>query len=283
MQLREALAAAVQQLEDAAVGSPRLNAEMLLMFVLGVGRAYLYGHPERELTAPEEDSYAEAIAERARGVPAQYIIGHQEFWGLDFVVTPAVLIPRPETEHVVEAALELAQGIERPRIVDVGTGSGCIALALASEMKRAEIEAVDISPEALEIAKANAVRLQLAQRVRFRTGNLLEGFGVEEFDLVVSNPPYVGECEADKVQAEVRKFEPHVAVFGGPLGTEIVTRLLAQAHRVLKPGGHVLVEIGFSQSEKVREMAAAFEDVRFVEDLQGIPRVLVGRKKVVSG
>ena len=283
MQLREALTQAVQQLEDAAVGSPRLNAEMLLMFVLGVGRAYLYGHPERELTSQEEDSYAEAIAERARGVPAQYIIGHQEFWGLDFLVTPAVLIPRPETEHIVEAALELAQGIERPRIVDVGTGSGCIALALAHELSRAEIDAVDISAEALEIAKANAVRLQLAPRVNFREGNLLEGFETPEFDLVVSNPPYVGECEADKVQAEVRKFEPHVAVFGGPLGTEVVTRLLEQAHRALKPGGHVLVEIGFSQSEKVREMAAAFEDVHFVEDLQGIPRVLVGKKKVVSG
>ncbi len=279
MQLRDALAMAVQQLEDATVGSPRLNAEMLLMFVLGVGRAYLYGHPERELTAQEEESYAEAIAERARGVPAQYIIGHQEFWGLDFLVSPAVLIPRPETEHVVEAALDLAQGIARPRIVDVGTGSGCIALALAHELKRAEIEAVDISAEALEIAKANAVRLQLADRVRFRTGNLLEGFDAGEFDLVVSNPPYVGECEADKVQAEVRKFEPHVAVFGGRLGTEIVIRLLAQAHEALKPGGHVLVEIGFSQSEKVREMAAAFDDVRFVEDLQGIPRVLVGKKQ----
>lgn len=282
MQLKEALIRSVQQLEEAAVGSPRLNAEMLLMFVLGVGRAYLYGHPERELTEEEEDGYAEAIAERARGMPAQYIIGHQEFWGLDFVVTPAVLIPRPETEHVVEAALELAQGIERPWIVDVGTGSGCIALALASELKRAEIDAVDISADALEIAKANAARLQLAGRVRFRTGNLLEGFGAEEFDLVVSNPPYVGECESDKVQAEVRKFEPHVAVFGGPQGTEIVTRLLEQAHRVLKPGGQLLVEIGFSQSEKVRQLAKEFEDVRFVEDLQGIPRVLVGRKAVVS-
>ncbi len=278
MQLKDALIGAVQQLEEAAVGSPRLNAEMLLMFVLGVGRAYLYGHPERELTAQEEASYAEAIAERARGVPAQYIIGHQEFWGLDFVVTPAVLIPRPETEHLVEAALELAQGIERPRIVDVGTGSGCIALALASELKRAEIDAVDISADALEIAKANAARLQLADNVRFRTGNLLEGFGADEFDLVVSNPPYVGECEADKVQAEVRKFEPHVAVFGGPQGTEIVTQLLEQSHRVLKPGGHVLVEIGFSQSEKVRHLAREFEDVHFVEDLQGIPRVLVGKK-----
>ena len=283
MQLKEALAQAVQQLEDAAVGLSRLNAEMLLMFVLGVGRAYLYGHPERELTAQEEDSYAEAIAERARGVPAQYIIGHQEFWGLDFVVTPAVLIPRPETEHVVEAALELVQGIERPRIVDVRTGSGCIALALASELKRAEIHAVDISAEALEIAKANAARLQLAERVIFRAGNLLEGFGAEEFDLLVSNPPYVGECEADKVQAEVRKFEPHVAVFGGPQGTEIVTPLLEQANRVLKPGGHLLVEIGFSQSEKVRKMASAFDNVHFIEDLQGIPRVLVGGKKVVPG
>jgi release factor glutamine methyltransferase len=165
----------------------------------------------------------------------------------------------------------------------VGTGSGCIALALAHELQRADIEGVDVSADALEIAKANAARLQLADRVRFRPGDLLDGFSVEEFDLVVSNPPYVGECEADKVQAEVRKFEPHIAVFGGPLGTEIVMRLLEQAYRVLKPGGHVLVEIGFSQSEKVREMARAFHDVRFVEDLQGIPRVLVGEKTVASG
>ena len=283
MQLREALATAVQQLEDAAVGSPRLNAEMLLMFVLGVGRAHLYGHPERELSEQEEESYWEAIAERARGVPAQYIIGHQEFWGLDFLVSPAVLIPRPETEHLVETALELAQGILRPHIVDVGTGSGCIALALAHELKRAHVEAVDVSEDALEIARANAVRLQLADRVTFRRGDLLAGFATEALDLVVSNPPYVGECEADKVQAEVRKFEPHVAVFGGPQGTEVVTRLLDEAHRVLKPGGHVLVEIGFSQSGKVRELASQFEDVRFVEDLQGIPRVMVGRKAVVGG
>src|SRR5262249_50079337 len=163
-------------------------------------------------------------------------------------------IPRPETEHVVETALELAHEIERPHIIDVGTGSGCIALALAHELKRADIEAVDVSEDALEIAKANAGRLQLADRVKFCSGGLLESFSPAAFDLVVSNPPYVGECEADKVQAEVRKFEPHVAVFGGPEGTEVVTRLLQQAHRALKPGGYVLVEIGFSQSEKVREL-----------------------------
>ena len=135
MQLKQALASALEQLESADVGSPRLNAETLLMFVLGVNRAYLYAHPERELTGEEQDNYDDVIAQRSTGMPSQYITGHQEFWGLDFVVSSAVLIPRPETEHLVETVLELAQGVATPRIVDVGTGSGCIALALASELK----------------------------------------------------------------------------------------------------------------------------------------------------
>ena len=161
MQLKQALASAVERLEAADVGSPRMNAETLLMFVLGSDRAYLYAHPERELTPEEEARYNEVLAQRATGIPSQYITGHQEFWGLDFVVSPAVLIPRPETEHLVEAVLELARGMPHPKIVDVGTGSGCVALALAHELKDAEIYGVDLSAEALEIARANAARLQL--------------------------------------------------------------------------------------------------------------------------
>src|SRR3954464_57996 len=152
MQLRAALTAAVDVLEKNEVGSPRLNAEMLLMFVLNCNRAHLYAYPERDLTDDEQQRYAEAIAERSRGVPAQYITGHQEFWGLDLIVSPAVLIPRPETEHLVESALEVAKNIERPLIVDVGTGSGCVALALSNELPAAEVHAIDISPDALDVA-----------------------------------------------------------------------------------------------------------------------------------
>src|SRR5215831_10641595 len=160
MQLKQALASAVDRLEAADVGSPRLNAEVLMMFVLGVNRAYLYAHPERELTEEEEARYGEVQAQRATGMPSQYITGHQEFWGLDFVVSPAVLIPRPETEHLVEAVLELARAVSQPKIVDVGTGSGCVALALAHELPSAEICAIDASGDALEVARANAARLQ---------------------------------------------------------------------------------------------------------------------------
>jgi len=162
------------------------------MFTLGCDRAYLFAHPERELSAEENSRCEAALAERKRGVPAQYITGHQEFWGMDLIVTPAVLIPRPETEHVIETVLDLSpapgSGIQ---IVDVGTGSGAIALALAREFPKAEIHATDISSAALEIAKANAARLELNDRVRFHNADLLDGLS-GSFDLIVSNPPYVG-------------------------------------------------------------------------------------------
>ncbi|MGH9650423.1 MAG: peptide chain release factor N(5)-glutamine methyltransferase, partial [Terriglobales bacterium] len=243
MQLRQALNSAVDRLEAALVGSPRMNAEVLLMFVLACDRAYLYAHPERELTAEESARYDEALAERSTGKPSQYITGHQEFWGLDLVVTPAVLIPRPETEHVVETVLDLARGVKQPRMVDVGTGSGCIALALAHELQQAEIRACDISAEALEVARANAVRLELAGRVHFFESDLLAALPAEPaFDFVVSNPPYVGESEPEKVQREVREFEPKVAVFAGEKGLEVYQRLIPQARAVLKPGGWLVVE-----------------------------------------
>jgi release factor glutamine methyltransferase len=260
---------------------------MLLMFTLGCDRAYLYAHPERELTSDEKTRYQAHLQERALGVPAQYIVGHQEFWGLDFIVSPAVLIPRPETEHLVEATVELARRTsttetrrhrgEKLKIVDVGTGSGAIALALAKELPDAEITAVDISPAALEVSRTNAARLEV-ERVRFQENDLLEGFAGAEFDFVVSNPPYVGESEAEKVQREVRKFEPHIAVFGGPEGLDAVRRLIPQAHAALRSGGWLLMEIGYSQSERVNEMLAAWSDVHTVPDLQGIPRVVVARK-----
>jgi release factor glutamine methyltransferase len=294
-----------------------MNAELLLMFTLDCDRAHLYGHPERELTADEVRRYDEALARRTTGEPAQYITGHQEFWGMDLIVTPAVLIPRPETEHVVETVLELmplwrgrpgprplavqhdrADVAEEPipRIVDVGTGSGAIALALAKELPSAEIYATDISTAALEVARANAAKHQLRSRVHFHRADLLSeifsdltpepsasgqpsaGLPRGEFDFVVSNPPYVGESEEDQVQLEVRKFEPRNAVFAGPTGLEVIERLIPQACEALRPGGWLIFEISGTIAEGVRGLLAGWDDVVFKNDLQGIARVAIARK-----
>jgi release factor glutamine methyltransferase len=300
-----------------------MNAELLLMFVLGCDRAYLFSHPERELTPEEQARYEEAIAQRATGVPAQYITGHQEFWGLDFIVTPAVLIPRPETEHVIETALNLCvrprlssrpkhslpfaegnaewrdlafpsectggrsaiagaphtdKGSAPLRLIDVGAGSCCIAIALARELPEAEICAVDISPDALEIARANAARHQLDTRITFRQGDLLAGFPPDHFDLVVSNPPYVGESEADQVQLEVRKFEPRDAIFAGPTGLEVIERLVPQAAEALKPGGWLVMEISGTVADGVKRLLQSWNQVRIIKDLQRIPRVVAAQK-----
>jgi release factor glutamine methyltransferase len=276
MLLRDALQSAIQRFEAETVGSPRMNAEVLMMFVLGCDRTYLYAHPERELTPDELERYESAVNERARHKPSQYITGHQEFWGLDFLVSPAVLIPRPETEHVVEAMLDLAP-VSGAKIVDVGTGSGCIAIALAREFPRAEIEGVDVSPEAVEVALINAARLE-CQHVRFRVNDLLEGFAPESFDFVVSNPPYVGEAEPDKVQRQVREYEPKIAVFAGAHGLDVYRRLIPQARRVLRPAGWLVMEIGFSIEEPVRALLGRWSEVRVNADLQGIPRVVLARK-----
>ncbi len=272
-----------------------MNAELLIMFTLTCDRAYLYAHPERQLTADETERYDEALARRATGVPAQYITGHQEFWGLDLIVSPAVLIPRPETEHVVEAVLELAkpQMVERRaspqacpeqsrrvKIVDVGTGSGAIAIALAKELPTAEIHATDISPEALEIARPNAARHELSSRIEFDHADLLNGFPPASFDFIVSNPPYVGESEEDSVQLEVRKFEPRHAVFAGPTGLEVIERLIPQAQSVLKPGGWLVFEISGTIAEAVRRLLSSWDEAAIRNDLQGIARVAVARKTI---
>src|ERR1700681_1041743 len=274
-----------------------MNAELLLMFSLDCDRAYLSAHPERELTADETQRYDEALARRATGVPAQYITGHQEFWGMDLIVSPAVLIPRPETEHVVETVLELVSGVrleqlrdqsQRPRtgvsapqdlrIVDVGTGSGAIALALAKELPSAEIHATDISAEALEVARANAARHELTSRIKFHQADLLNGIPHREFDFIVSNPPYVGESEEDSVQLEVRKFEPRNAVFAGPTGLEVIERLISQAHGTLRPGGWLVFEISGTIANRVRSQLSHWGEVAIKNDLQGIARVAIARK-----
>jgi release factor glutamine methyltransferase len=289
-----------------------MNAELLIMFTLGCDRAYLFAHPERELTEDESRRYDDALARRRQGIPAQYITGHQEFWGLDLIVSPAVLIPRPETEHVVEAAVDLvktgkirseknARASSAPfRIVDVGTGSGAIALALATELSKndlsqnelhAEIHATDISPDALEIARANAARLELSSRIQFHFADLLQSlpnyaepnpspvavFAAGSLDLVVSNPPYVGDSEEDTVQLEVRKFEPRNAVFAGPTGVEVIEPLIPQARRALKPGRWLIFEISGTISARVRELLDGWQEVSIQKDLQGIDRVAIAR------
>jgi release factor glutamine methyltransferase len=278
MLLQESLQSAIASFTTDCVPSPRLNAELLLMFTLNCDRAHLFAHPERELTAEEQSRYDEALTQRSKGVPAQYITGHQEFWGLDLIVSPAVLIPRPETEHLIETVLPLARKLSNPKIADVGTGSGAIALALAKELPNAEIHATDISPSALEIAEANAARLQLERNLFFHDTDLLNGLEAAAFDFVVSNPPYVGEDEEDQVQLEVRKFEPRTAVFAGPTGLEVIENLIPAAHTVLRPGGYLIMEISGTIADRVRELLHCWDDVALTNDLQGIPRVASARK-----
>ncbi|HET9741218.1 MAG TPA: peptide chain release factor N(5)-glutamine methyltransferase [Terriglobales bacterium] len=304
MRLSQAIAQGTQRLSAAARGNARLDAETLLMHVLERDRAFLIAHSEESLSADQFARYGEMVERRAVGEPLQYITGHQEFWGLDFLVTPSVLIPRPETEHAVETALELLRGIESPRVVDVGTGSGCIALAIASELPQARVDAVDISEDALQVARQNASRFGLTERVRFVRSDLLSAFlgkgllsGMLEtrrapsderrdsteyhttFDIVISNPPYVGEQEAEKLQIEVRGHEPHCALFGGREGLDVYRRLIPQAREVLKPGGWLVLEIGYSQEEQVQQLLSNWTDLRSVRDLQGIPRVVAARRK----
>jgi release factor glutamine methyltransferase len=277
--LKDTLFWAIDQLTAAHIGSPRMNAELLMMFTLNCDRAYLYAHPERELSAEEEQQYTDAINQRSSGLPAQYITGHQEFWGMDLIVSPAVLIPRPETEHVIETVLRLVKNRDVPlRIVDVGTGSGCIALALAKELPNAKIHTTEISLAALEIARANAARHHLEPRIHFHEANLLTGLEPDSFDFVVSNPPYVGEAEQDQVQLEVRKFEPRNAVFAGQTGTEVIELLIPEAKRMLKPAGWLVFEISGTIADRVRESLSGWRNLEIANDLQGIPRIAAAQK-----
>ena len=288
MQLRAALRAGLSTLLDHQTPSASLAAELLLMHVLGQDRGYLYSHPELELASGQVRSYFQLIAERASGKPTQYITGHQEFWGLDFEVSPAVLIPRPETEHVVEAVLDLiarAAGSKqnRYRIADVGTGSGCIALALTSELPQASLYATDLSPAALDVARRNAHLLRMATRVEFLEGDLLAPLPALQsrgtFDFVVSNPPYVGHEELESVQREVREFEPRLAWGDLARGEEVYARLFPQALEALKPGGYVVVEIGYNKEAAVFELlGAGWGEWEVRPDLAGIPRVIIARK-----
>jgi release factor glutamine methyltransferase len=261
----------------------RLDAEALLLHVLrrrdsDRNRAWLIAHANSP-TMPNVGSEVRALVERRyKGEPIQYITREQEFYGLPFHVTPDVLIPRPETEHLVEKIVEIAPCFSRPRIVDVGTGSGIIAITVAHEWTSAVITAIDISAAALELARRNADRTGVAERIRFLHGDLLAPVADERFDMVVSNPPYVPTGDRDSLSVEVREDEPALALFAGADGLDVICRLIPAAFAVLEPGGFLLMEIGYGQSGPVAALLkeAGFERIDFVPDLQGIPRVACG-------
>ncbi len=289
MQLRDALREGLNRLLHEHVPSAQLAAELLLMHVLDRDRGYLHTHPEEEISREDCARYFRYIAERATGKPTQYITGHQEFWGLEFEVTPDVLIPRPETELIVETVLGLAraQGLgsdARLRIADVGTGSGCVALALASEFPRAVIFGTDISRPALVVASENAMRLGMPERVKFLESDLLSRLldpdFLGTFDFVVSNPPYVGRGDLSNLQREVREFEPEVAWGGIEQGDEIYRRLIPEALRALKPGGYAVFEIGYNMRDRVVALFdSAWTETEVHPDLAGIPRVVSARTR----
>ena len=264
----------------AELTTARRDAELLLMRVLGWDRAYLLTHPETLLSSEHNALYQSWIERRARHEPVQYIIGEQEFFGLKFRVTPDVLIPRPETEHLVEAALAHAGRDLALRIADIGTGSGAIAVVLAHALPNAQITALDISPAALAVARVNAEAHGVSDRIRFVESDLLVALADEQFDLIVSNPPYVANGE--ELEAQVRDYEPVQALFAGPEGLDIYRRLIPQAQTSLKPGGWLLVEIGHGQREAVTQLLAGWDDVSFIADLQGIPRVACAQKSSES-
>jgi len=298
MDIRAALKEAMHRLRAANAPSHTLAAELLLMHALERDRTWLYTHPEATLDPATAEEYFALVARRVAGEPTQYLTGKQEFWGLAFEVTPAVLIPRPETEHVVEVALErlgprgikisMATGAPSPPlcVADVGTGSGCLAIALAHELPHAEIIATDISAAALEIALRNAVRHNVADRIHFLRANLLDTAPHQSritnhqshlFDLIVSNPPYVAQNEAHNLPREVRDHEPHSALFGGPTGVEIYARLIEQSASLLRDGGILVLELGYNSLDHVREIFAAsakWTDLKIINDLAGIPRVI---------
>lgn len=258
---------------------PRRDAELLLLRLLHVDRAFLLTHPDTALTSEQNARYEEWLRRRALHEPLQYIVGEQEFFGLNFAVTPDVLIPRPETEHLVEALLARVSKDKPLHIADVGTGSGIIAVTLAHHLPLAQVTALDISPAALAIAQRNAETHRLANRIRFLESDLLTAVAGELFDAVVSNPPYVAEADRDTLEPQVRDYEPASALFAGPGGLDIYERLIPQADAVLKPGGWLLMEIGQGQRDAIAKMLSGWGDVSFVDDLQGIPRVACARRK----
>jgi release factor glutamine methyltransferase len=283
MNLREALKQAVAELRAANVPSPVLAAELLLMHVVGASRAWVYAHIDDPLDAAGAERYRAFVAKRASGMPTQYLTGIQEFWGMEIEVTPDVLIPRPETEHVIEitlARLGEERSREPLRVVDVGTGSGCIALALARELPQARVFATDISARALAVARRNAEHHGLADRIAFVETRLLAPFPRRSLDVVVSNPPYVSRKVAASLPREVREHEPHLALFAGEEGMEVYPVLIVEAAERLVAGGLLVIELGYDVSERVEALldTAEWREIDITSDLAGIPRVIAATR-----
>jgi release factor glutamine methyltransferase len=294
--VRSTLKQGLAQLREAQVPSFTLAAELLLLHVLGRDRTWLYAHPEEQLSATDTDRFFALIARRASGEPTQHLTGKQEFWGLEFEVTPDVLIPRPETEHLIEVALnrlalrELRAGRKQTlsgeglQIADIGTGSGCIAIALAKELPGSTIIATDISPAALAVAQRNTARHSLSSQIHFLESNLLESLVTSHqspfLDLIVSNPPYIGRRESHTLMREVRDHEPELALYGGEEGYELYADLITQSATHLKPGGLLVLELGHNSLPAVHPLldAPTWTNIAVTNDLAGIPRVIAAER-----
>jgi len=258
----------------------RQDAELLLLDLLGKNKAWLMAHSEEELSGKQATHYMKLLERRYNGEPIQYITGRTEFYGLPFRVTPDVLIPRPETEHLVEKTIAFAVRFQAPRIVDVGTGSGAIAIALAHHLPNAAIAAIDLSAAALAVARENAELNGVSHCISFFEGDLLAPVAGQQFDIAVSNPPYVPLADRASLAVEVREHEPALALLAGDDGLYIYHRLIPAAFAALAPGGLVVLEIGYGQSSAISELLAesGFDEIEFAHDLQDIPRVALARR-----
>ncbi len=277
--IAQAVLDGANRLRKAGVPDERREAGSLLMYVLDRDRSYILTHAEAELSDEQLEKFSASLNERGRGKPLQYITGRQEFFGLEFEVNSDVLIPRPETELLVETALSLVSQIEAPFICDVGTGSGCIVVTLLQQLPRARAIALDISPAALAVAARNATRHEVLDRLSLITSDCFAGLGPPPdpaFDLIVSNPPYVAESAMAGLQREVRDFEPHAALVSGADGLTVIRRLLLESRHYLKNGGLLIFEMGYDQHDVVRQLIdeTSWKLVEIYDDLQGIPRTV---------
>lgn len=275
-----AIAAATESLAAAGIDSPRLDAEVLLANAAGADRARLILDARRPVPDRVLDQFDAMLQRRLRREPLQYILGTREFWSLDFFVTPAVLIPRPETEGLIEAAIDIAKRrTGGQQVCDVGTGSGCIAIVLARELPAADVCALDISPTALEVARGNCARHEVTDRVHLAQSDLLASVAGRRFDLIVSNPPYAAADSMDSLQAEL-EWEPRNALDGGERGMDIIRLLVAAAPAHLVANGWLLLEIGFDQEAEATALfdTPVWRSVEVRKDLQGLPRVVVAQR-----